>query len=184
MSTRRLFFALWPDEAMRHELAHAARKSVKAAGGKPVPVENLHATLAFLGSVAEESVVSLAAIAERVAVVDDAAPEVIDLTLNQIDHWPRSQLVCATATRSSEGARALAERLKRELVAGGFAPDLKPFREHVTLVRKVARVTRPLAMAEVTWSFHSFSLVESRTDPAGSIYSCCESWHLCKRQNR
>jgi 2'-5' RNA ligase len=182
MSTRRLFFALWPDASMRQELAHAASKAVRAAGGRPVPIENLHVTLAFLGSVPEGSLATLHDIAQRVSIVGDLGPEVAAVTLDRIAYWPRSQLVCATATRASEGTRVIAESLKRELVASGFAPDLKPFREHVTLVRKVARVTRELHMPEVVWSFRHFSLIESRTNPEGSIYSCLESWPLCKRQ--
>ncbi len=182
MPTRRLFFALWPDDTSKQELAHAARKAVKAAGGRLIPTENLHVTLAFLGSVPEESVPTLVDIAQRVATAAAPDQEVVEVKLDRIAYWPRSQLVCATSRRTSEAARLLAEALKSELVAGGFAPDLKPFREHVTLVRKVARVTHELHMPEVVWSFRSFSLIESRTDPSGSIYSCCESWSLCKHQ--
>jgi RNA 2',3'-cyclic 3'-phosphodiesterase len=182
MSTRRLFFALWPDESMQKDLAHAARKVVKAAGGKPVPVENFHLTLAFLGSVPESSLEALRAIAERVADACDPQRETFEVTLDRIDYWPKSQIVCATATRRPQAAEDLAQVLKRELVAGGFAPDLKPFRAHVTLVRKVARVTHELDMPNVSWTFRGFSLMESRTDPSGSLYSRKESWALCKRQ--
>jgi len=52
-ATRRLFFALWPDEATREQLAHITRKAVRGSGGRPIPVENLHSTLVFLGSVPE-----------------------------------------------------------------------------------------------------------------------------------
>ncbi|EQD78332.1 protein containing CinA, partial [mine drainage metagenome] len=35
--TRRLFLALWPDAAMREQLAHAVRKGVRGSGGRRVP---------------------------------------------------------------------------------------------------------------------------------------------------
>lgn len=183
MSARRLFFALWPSEVMQKDLAHAVRKVIKAAGGRPIPTENLHLTLAFLGSVPEESLDGLAAVAQRVAGACDPARAVIDVTLDRIDYWPKSQLVCAVASRTPDVAIELAARLKRDLVAAGFAPDLKPFRVHVTLARKVARVTRRLDMAEVTWTFSDVRLVESRTDPAGSLYSTVCSWPLCRSEN-
>ncbi|HYL02781.1 MAG TPA: 2'-5' RNA ligase family protein, partial [Steroidobacteraceae bacterium] len=59
--TRRLFFALWPDAAQRTVLAHAVRKAVRNCGGRPVPAESLHVTLAFLGSVPESRMAELGA---------------------------------------------------------------------------------------------------------------------------
>ena len=36
-------------------------------------------------------------------------------------------------------------------VALGFAPDLKPFRAHVTVARKVVRLTRSREMRALRW---------------------------------
>ena len=46
----RLFFALWPDEALRQQLA-VYPPMLKGCGGRLVVQDNLHITLAFLGSV-------------------------------------------------------------------------------------------------------------------------------------
>ncbi len=62
----RLFFALWPDEAVRAQLAHWARELHAVCGGRPTRPENLHVTLAFLGNVEDA----------RVAEVERAASEV------------------------------------------------------------------------------------------------------------
>ena len=45
-SKKRLFFALWPDETTRSGLAKAARQWTR----RPVPADNLHMTLQFLGA--------------------------------------------------------------------------------------------------------------------------------------
>lgn len=64
---RRLFFALWADEAMRQAMAQATRKAASASGGHPVPAENLHVTLAFLGPVPERRLARLGEIARATA---------------------------------------------------------------------------------------------------------------------
>src|SRR5262245_57348130 len=64
---RRLFFALWPDSEMQAALAEVTRRWVSGIGGKPIPPENFHFTLAFLGSMDERRVPELEPIAESVA---------------------------------------------------------------------------------------------------------------------
>ena len=46
----RLFFALWPSDVLRAELAAAAASACAQVKGEPVPPRNLHVTLVFLGS--------------------------------------------------------------------------------------------------------------------------------------
>jgi 2'-5' RNA ligase len=183
-STRRLFFALWPDERMQSALAEATRAIAGACDGRAVPAENFHLTLAFLGAVPESKIAALSAIAKEVARAFRELPErsaPIDITLDHVEQWRRSELLCATATAPAPPAEALAQVLKEALVAGGFSPDLKPFRAHATLVRQVHRVSRALAITPVTWTFSEFRLIESRTDPRGSAYSTVEKWVLYKR---
>ena len=47
----RLFFALWPDDELRQTLKHHCKPLLRHSGGRPVALDNLHITLAFLGSV-------------------------------------------------------------------------------------------------------------------------------------
>ncbi|HEU4627283.1 MAG TPA: RNA 2',3'-cyclic phosphodiesterase [Steroidobacteraceae bacterium] len=171
----RLFFALWPSEAMQLALANAARTVLAACDGTSVPTQNLHLTLAFLGNVPASRITELIDIGARVAA---ARGDPIAVTLDRIDYWRKPQLLCATATSVAPGATALAADLKRALTESGFAPDLKPFRAHATLARKVRRVTRDRNMAPVRWSFDAFRLVESRTAPEGSLYSSREIFGL------
>jgi RNA 2',3'-cyclic 3'-phosphodiesterase len=199
--TRRLFFALWPDESMQAALAAATRTVVAASDGVAVPAQNFHFTLAFLGAVGESRIPELGQIAAGVAATSPQAAgggsdrdgwrraradprdsgkrgSSISITLDRIEHWKQSQILCATATRETASAGALAEALARALTASGFAPDLKPFRAHATLARKVRRVSREREMPPVHWTFRDFRLVESRTDPRGAVYSSREIWPL------
>jgi RNA 2',3'-cyclic 3'-phosphodiesterase len=84
---------------------------------------------------------------------------------------------------TGHAAARLAAALKTGLVAGSFTPDLKPFRAHVTLARKVSPGSdwqHELRMHSVSWRFTGFSLMESRTDASGALYSVLESWLLAR----
>jgi 2'-5' RNA ligase len=183
--TRRLFFALWPNAEQRAALLHATSKIVRHCGGRPVPEGNLHLTLAFLGSVPEPRLEELSAIGRRAAAALPAHAAPLAVSLAALEHWAKAQ-VLAVLGREEEprgtrvsGVAELARILTTETAAAGFSPDLKPFRVHVTVARKVARAPRPTGMQRVLWSFDAFALVESRTLAEGPVYSVVESYVLC-----
>ena len=190
-----MFFALWPDAGQRAALVHATRKAVRSSGGRPVPEESLHVTLAFLGSVPERRVAELQAIARRVAEAPEAAPLLV--SFDRLVHWAKPRILCALDALPSAGteaagaprvgalagAPALAESLKGETTARGFSPDLKPFHAHVTVARKVARAPAAQPLSPVQWTFDGFALIESRTEPTGPVYSVIESYLLGKTEN-
>jgi len=187
-----LFFALWPDHALQVALADATQSVVLASGGRPMPAENFHVTLAFVGSVAESRVAKVVAVGEQVAAEVERAP--VQLTMDAIEYWKKAKVVCATVQVSpspgawppdATGARladTLSTALKSRLTAAGFTPDLKPFRAHVTLARKVPHASRDHAMQSVIWSFADFALVDSRTERNGSVYTVLQTFPLGVRK--
>jgi 2'-5' RNA ligase len=181
--TRRVFFALWPNEEVRAALAHATHKAVRASGGRPVPTHNLHATLLFLGSVAESCLADLIAVGSLVASASEVRASAPELVFERIEFWAKAHVLVATTAVPAGGpahavAVALADMLLRETSRLGLTPDLKPFRAHVTLARRVVRVSRSFDMRAVHWALNGFALVESRTAPEGSQYSVLESFAL------
>jgi RNA 2',3'-cyclic 3'-phosphodiesterase len=181
-SAQRLFFALWPSAEERAALARASAPQVSACGGRPIPVHNLHVTLAFLGDVARERVPQLDLVARAVAGAQP--PGLRSLCFMELAHWLRPQILCApAATQAPHGAdfaavAALAAALKDALARAGFLPDLKPFHAHVTVARKVARAPQSAALPPVAWRCDACALVASRTDAGGSVYSVLESYPL------
>jgi 2'-5' RNA ligase len=181
--TRRLFFALWPNREERAALVHTAASIVRHCGGRPVPEENLHVTLAFLGSVPGPRLPDLSAIARRAAASFPQEAVPISVSLETLEHWARAQVLAVLgrdddAQAAAPGAAALAQVLCAETAAAGFAPDLKPFRVHVTVARKVVHPPPSGAMRKVQWSFDEFVLMESRTLEQGPVYSVVESYVL------
>jgi len=176
--TARLFFALWPDEAMQAALAASVSALVDLTNGRAVPASNFHLTLAFLGSVALSRMASLHDIAARCAASCQTSALPLVVTLDTFEYWRRQRILCATASVTPPAAVALARTLKRALTAGGFAPDVKPFRAHATFARKVHGAEDRLQATPIRWSFEHLHLVESETHTEGSIYRTVASWRL------
>ena len=149
-----------------------------------MPESNLHITLAFLGSVPEHRVEELAAIAGRTAANFPRAAVPLAVSLEGFEHWAKPQILAVLGQTEEadaapkSGTTVLAQVLVAEAAAAGFRPDLKPFRAHVTVARKVARAARSSEMRRMLWSFDSFALIESRTLPGGPVYSVVESFVL------
>jgi RNA 2',3'-cyclic 3'-phosphodiesterase len=173
----RLFIALWPENDARETLLHAAQAVLTATRGRLVTAENLHVTLVFVGSVGESRVQELSAAIATVAALPHRLP--IELVFEHLEHWKKARVLCATTTQTPSCVSALAATLKERLVATGFSPDLKPFRAHVTLARKVAHPTTDRPLHKVLWRFTAIALVSSHTGPSGASYSVLERWTLC-----
>lgn len=179
--SQRLFFALWPCPQARQALELAVAQAVQDSGGRPVPAEKWHVTLAFLGSVPEGRVGELRRIGrECAAAFAHSAP--VSLTFAQLEHWARPQILAALTTGESPAVHALAQALKDASVAGRFSPDLKPFRAHVTVARKIARPPPLQLLRLVTWQLEAFALIDSRSETAGPVYSVVETYPLVKTQ--
>jgi 2'-5' RNA ligase len=180
-----LFFALWPSAAQRDAMVAATAQAVTAAreaGGRPIPPENLHITLMFLGAVSAEGVAAVVRVGAGIRGSRLAG------SFDRVEFWPASRVVCAVAalTDGAEFGAPLASTLARDCAAQGVLPRLdngnsqsvKPFRSHVTLARDVSRVSGSLTMRPVALEFAHFALIESRPGTKGSIYSVVESWPL------
>ena len=97
----RLFFALQPTQEQKIELAELAVPLVTTLSAQRAPAENLHATLCFVGAVAEERLDALLAAAATVR--GNSAT----LRFDQIEFWPKPRVICATA---SDDAASVAVR--------------------------------------------------------------------------
>ncbi len=167
----RLFFALWPDPALRQALQARVEKAVAAVGGKRQRPDQWHVTLEFLGQVPRERQPALRAAAARVGRLP------VRIEFDRVEHWRKPQVVCLVASRVPTGLAALVTQLQAELAAEGFAIEARPFRPHVTLARKVRTAVDSLLEPPFLWRTDGFALVRSVTDPAGSRYEPLDWWN-------
>jgi RNA 2',3'-cyclic 3'-phosphodiesterase len=175
----RLFFALQPDPAAAAALVALAAPLLTELHAQAVPATNVHATLCFIGQVPQDKLDALRGAAANVT--GRAEP----LCFDRLEIWKKPRVLCATAPEGAAPATAaLAQRLCAAAREAGFAPDIKSFRPHLTLGRKVD----PALAAPGSWPralvpgfvvrAEKFVLMESRRGEHGSIYSVVDSWPL------
>src|SRR5262249_14934318 len=122
---RRLFFALWPPDALQLAIERELRELVARSGGKPIPRSNYHATLAFLGAVAHERVPVVHAVANEVQAAS------FDLSLDHIHAWRRSGITFLGSHGIPPELSQLVAMLHSKLREREFALEERPFRLHV-----------------------------------------------------
>jgi RNA 2',3'-cyclic 3'-phosphodiesterase len=175
VKNRRLFFALWPADAVRARLAAAAQSY--AGLGRAIAARNLHVTVAFLGAVPEERLEHVVEIARSTQKL--TLNGMFMLHLDRLEFWRRSSLVALTATQVPPELLKIVGGLRAGLRERGFQlQEHDAFRPHVTLVRDVARGPAAVAVTPVQWPVESFALVESQVGQRGSQYSVLDEWSL------
>jgi 2'-5' RNA ligase len=176
----RLFFALQPRPEQNLALVEQVAPLVARLEAQRVPAENIHATLCFMGGVKPEDLDRLRLVAAELRA------RCATLRFDTLEFWPKPQVLCATAVESAAcaPARELAEMLGRATQAAGFHPDIKPFRAHLTVARKIqsaraAQCEWPQLLAPpLLLHCDRFVLIESRRGELGSTYSVVDSWPL------
>ena len=169
--SKRLFFALWPDDGVRASLVEAARKIRENADGRIVPDANLHITLAFLGTVGPDKVDGVATAA------DSVAAEHFTLTMDRPGWWRRTGILWIAPSESPIQLNRLVKAIWAELEPLGFWPDFRDFRPHLTIGRKCRRARIP-DIEPITWPVTEFALLESETHHRGARYSVMKRWPL------
>ncbi len=169
----RLFIALPVEDSVRANLARVGT-AADARGVSWVKPENLHVTLAFLGTVEEH----------RIDDVEDAAFAATEgfvgplrLAAQGIGAFPndrRAKVLWAGLTGDVPTLIKLQAALANELRAAGFELDDKRFHPHITLARLRVPQPVPNRLARLQeygeWSVGELQVVESRLHPAGARY--------------
>ena len=170
---RRLFFALWPNEALRESIVTAAVAAARRTGlgGRPTPAGKLHLTLQFLGDVdpAAERQVQSAAQAVR------CAP--FELVLDEAGSFARSRVAWIGASQPPPGLITLWSALREGLGPIGEEHNRRALAPHVTCYRDVDRPLRTLPIDPIRWPVHEFVLVHSALG-AGGQYHVVSHWPL------
>jgi 2'-5' RNA ligase len=164
---KRLFFALWPDQATRAKIAQL-NQSLICKHLKKVRPDNLHITLAFMGRVDEKIE------REIRQSIPDISAEPVTIFLDQLTTWSDAGVLCLTSSKQPQQIIDLVEQLKIVLGDFGVKLDCRPYTAHVTLARK-AQPNPTTILTAIGWQSIRFALVESISTARGVNYLVLES---------
>jgi len=154
---KRLFFALGCAPAQRKAIAQW-RSALQLRDGRPVPVENFHLTLKFLGSVATAQI---ADICTAVASVRTSG-ERLSVTLDRLDVWRRAGVLVLAPEQAPAALLRLVYDLEQALLPFGLEDAPREYRPHLTLARDYrAPVPESVTPPEFFLRADRFTLFES-----------------------
>ncbi len=174
----RLFIAAWVDEAVRARAVDAeAALRARGLALRFYAPDQLHATMAFLGTVERGRVEEVAR-----ACAWAAAQAPFDLVIDRVGGFPseqRANVLWLGAGGEDAPFRAAVHTLRERLRDRGIALDEKEALPHVTIARaKLPVQLAPLDVAPVRWAVREIALVESTTLASGARYTTLGRWEL------
>ena len=171
-SATRVFYALVLSPALRPPLGDIARDTARRVHGRPVPAENLHLTLAFIGEIARSRLPTL---------IDVGAAlqgEAMTLVLDRLGGFRRAGVAWLGASRPPRELGTFAAALVRALAAAGVPCDERPFHPHMTIARRCRVPPDEQPVGPYAWAIDEFALMQSETGTEGARYRSLAKWPL------
>jgi 2'-5' RNA ligase len=201
---RRLFFALWPDEAVRRALAEraaAVREAVREAAadapppagarrqGQPKQSGRKRSARQHSGAgrpIPDANLHLTLAFLGKVeetripalrAATGGLALPAFDLRIDRRGRWPRSGILWLGPSAPPAALNRLVKGIWGALEPLSFWSDFRDFRPHVTIARRCG-VGGPGEVAPVDWPVRDFALMVSDLDHKGATYRVLARWPL------
>jgi 2'-5' RNA ligase len=166
----RFFFALWPEARTAAALHEISVALAEISGGKAIPAEKIHLTLAFLGRLEP------AALARARELAAEVGGSTFAMTLDGVGAFRNAQVAWAAPAQVPLALRSLQASLAASLRDADFELEERAFAPHVTLARRIGKRVPRAPMRPVEWKVDDFVLAESVTGTGR--YEVVERWKL------
>lgn len=143
--------------------------------GRPVATANLHLTLVFLG---QQPLIQLPTLLSLAASVQVPA---FDLHLDHLGRF-NSGLLYLAPNQPPEALQDLAQGLRDTLLDTGINLDDRPFRAHLSLLRRCPHLPAD-ATPSFDWPVSHFALFASEQSTHGSHYRQLQQWPLRPKES-
>ncbi|MFI8222548.1 RNA 2',3'-cyclic phosphodiesterase [Pseudomonas sp. NPDC085632] len=167
---KRLFFALDCPPAQRKAIAQW-RGELGLRTGKPVPTDNFHLTLLFLGAVPLAQINEVCEAAGQVR----TPGEPLKISLDRLQVWHRAGVLSLAPDQAPQALLRLVYALEQAMLPFGFEETPREFRPHLTLARDY-RAPEPESAAPPEFYLRAerFALFESHK----GRYRVLQDWSL------
>lgn len=170
--TRRLFFALWPNNQVRRSIIDI-RSVVPAPGNcRITQPENLHITLHFIGQVTNEVKDCLHHAARSIKY------KPFFVNLNSLGVFKKAKIYWMGCHSQPVELMSLHDKLGESLVNCGYQIESRDYTPHVTLARKCTAPVNGFQDFDIPWFVEEFALVESIPISNGVRYQVIEKYSL------
>ncbi len=180
MKSRRLFFALWPTDQLRHAIVKTFSQLSQSVEGRIMQPHNLHVTLHFVGSVTNEIKDCMHTAAQTIS------SDPFECELDRFGSFRKARILWMGCQNVPVELRQLHNKLGVALENCGYQTEKRIFSPHVTLKRKCVspltnQITRQIADQidfSIPWLVNEFVLVESLSGKQGVNYQVIEKYPL------
>jgi len=164
MSSKTLFFALWPDDRQRDRMRDFIAPVTKLIEGRAVERREWHITLVYVGDLDERYIPEMQQAARAVSF------EPFRLRLDRMEFWPRPKIAAMVPPRVPMELENLVEDLSGIVLAAGVETQQRVYRPHVTVVRNARpfETERLPQSAYTEWS--GFELIEVVRERGATTY--------------
>ena len=170
-SSRRLFLACWPDQALQELLYDLAQHLQEKHGGKATARENIHLTLVFLGQVQRHKEQQLR---QQLRMLDFKQ---FDLELDQTGSFTHCRINWVGPGNMPEELKNLHQALKDVSQGLGFHTEERPYKPHVSLLRNADNQINE-TIEPMPWKVDRYCLIESKLKSEGVQYDLLEEFQL------
>ena len=169
----RLFFALWPDAKVRLQIAENLKRfTIDSEKSRTIANSNLHMTLHFIGNV---SIAEMKCLDTQARLVTG---EPFECMLDCSGFFKKPGVLWFGCQTIPKALHDLHSDLGKQIARCDYTPETRPYAPHVTMVRKIIEVPRPIQLESVLWQVNRFVLVESIPVSSGVRYEVVESYPL------
>ena len=130
-ATKRLFLALVIPDEIKAKLNTWRERNLYTLEQTPIPADNYHVTLVYIGAVARPHLIELRK--QLSAIINDS----FTLDINKTDYWPTPKVLHLMPTSIPPRLIDLQRKVNKATKLAGLPEETRPYRPHVTIYRKI-----------------------------------------------
>jgi len=169
----RLFLGLKPNPTQMHSLV--VMQQQLAGMGRPVPADNLHMTLFFLGTIEQADADVF------VSAIDSQCWQSYSVTFGQLRLWRKPKILCLAGTASDSRLQSSVAEIRAIAKTVALQDPFTAFTPHITLMRKATALPEErcsLLPEPLIIEAESMHLFQSVSHESGVEYQIIKSWPL------